>query len=688
MDSVQAVGQLLSLSKAVLVADQVIPLGFCGGIIAAGGLQVDTELGTSFRSLKLGITIVAVLDDSDGTLLDGFLNGQRNGVQLHRVILCLCAHRINGGFQQVALGGSDFPDGPVIAADIVAGGELAVGIGGIGVDQLIALVNAILCAGQRAVALGGAGGSIGLGYGHIPLLQDVGKVLLGDGVPLDGSGLAVGDDILGSGVHLFQGVAGADQHILKISDAIAVGDRIFINGVAAEGSAIQMEGNALVQTILGGLGHGEMAPSEGVAEGHGGRLTVDHVDVLGFLVIVLVIGLLGYHILTGNQIVDLDLAVGIGGHSLVNALTGDAEGDALHNTILGGLDDLHAPKADIQLQIALHRVADRLGIGDEILRAALRTEAAVRPGDKAHTHGVFLGGRDGDSLGRSLLCGDTEGVAIHHELDTGDIGSEGVAIQNTVGIGQLCLVLTAGPCHLDLLGLAGTLGKKAGQLGVLLHIGFDGIVVGVDALIQGMCGGDALGNGIVFAGINLSEIAVTLTHDGFPNQQLGGHCLGQLVTALVLGTPVHGDRAGVAILEDTTDEGLDLVAGQRCVQLLREVVPEVLVPAGKGVAGVLDDTGFDAIADIAVIFFHRPDVGMAALLGDPAVHVVHFGMAPALIVGFAISGERDHADLGLLTNGLDQRDTAEAGHQAQHQGQHHGRASQKDVLVHVDSPCL
>ena len=449
-----------------------------------------------------------------------------------------------------------------------------------------------------------------------------------------------------------------------------------------------MEGNALVQTVLGGLGHGEMAPSEGIAEGHGGRLTVDHGDVLGFLVIVLVVGLLGHHILAGNQIVDLDLAVGTGGHSLVNALTDDAEGDALHDTVLGGLDDLHTAVADIELQVALHRVADRLGVGDQILRTALRAEAAVRPGDEAHTHGVFLGGRDSDSLGGSLLCGDAEGVAIHRKLDTGDIGGEGVVTQNTVGVGQLCLVLAAGPCHLDLLCLAGTLGEKAGQLGVLLHIGLDGIVVGVDALIQGMCGGDTLGNSIVFAGIELTEIAVTLTDDGFPDQQLGSHSLGQLVAALVLGTPVHGNGAGVAVLEDTTDEALDLVAGQRCVQFLREVVPEVLVPAGEGVAGVLDDAGFDAVADIAVVFFHCPDVSVTALLGDPAVHVMHFRMAPALIVGFAVSGERDHADLGLLANGLDHTDTAEAGHQAQQQGEGQSRASQKDVLVHVDSPCL
>ena len=586
-----------------------------------------------------------MLDDGDGALLDGFLNGQGNGVQLHGVVPGFCAHGIDGGIQQITLGRSNLPDRPVVTADIVTGGELAVGIGGIGVDQLIALVNAILCAGQGAVALGGAGRSIGLGDGHIPLLQDVGKALLSDGVPLDGSGLVVGDDIPGGGVHLFQGVAGADQDILKISDAIAVGDGIFINGVTAEGSAVQMEGNALVQTVLGGLGHGEMAPSEGVAEGHGGRLTVDHGDMLRLLQVVLIIGLLGYHILTGNQIVDLNFAVGTGGHSLVDALTGNAEGDALHNTILGGLDDLHTAKADRNREGILHGVADRLGVADHILDAAIGAVDIVAPGHNAPAHGVVLGCSDGHRLAGGFRCRHDQVIAGNRELDTGLTGRKRELGENAVGIGQSSDVLTAVPLHFH------SLAAEAGDIGVGLHTGDHVVVVGEDLLPEGVgVGDDFLHTVILRRNGHMVEISVTLTDDGFPDQKLGRNQMGQAIRILCsLGTPVQADLTDVAILQDATDQQLDGGAVNGAVPIRGIVVPVILATAVVGVTGILMNAGFDAVAGRTVVGAHSTDDGGRGSAGTPAVHVGQAGMAPVtVVIGIAVTGIADEVDIGLL----------------------------------------
>lgn len=53
LDGVSAVGQILRLSKAVLVTDQVITLGVLGIVIGACALEIDGELCAFLRSLDL-----------------------------------------------------------------------------------------------------------------------------------------------------------------------------------------------------------------------------------------------------------------------------------------------------------------------------------------------------------------------------------------------------------------------------------------------------------------------------------------------------------------------------------------------------------------------------------------------------------------------------------------------------------
>ena len=166
-----------------------------------------------------------MLDDGDIALLHliGYSHGRRS-VQLNGVIGRLCTDRINGAVQQIALRGADLTNRPVVAADIIAGGELAVLVGVVGIHKLIALIDAVGSTGQRGVALRRASLMVRFGHGDVPLLQDVGKALVGDRIPLHGGGLAVRHHIALRRIDLLQRVAGADKHILESRHTVFIGD--------------------------------------------------------------------------------------------------------------------------------------------------------------------------------------------------------------------------------------------------------------------------------------------------------------------------------------------------------------------------------------------------------------------------------------------------------------------------------
>ena len=166
------------MSIAVFVAHKVITLGIFGSIITASGFQEYLKFSACLRRFKLCFAVVGVFDDSDSALDDLLGHIACRGVIFHGVVLRRCADRINGVVQQVALGGRDLTNGPVVAADIVFRGELSVCVCGVTVDQLLALVNAVSGSGKRSVALCCACFFIALGDGDIPLFQNVGKALL------------------------------------------------------------------------------------------------------------------------------------------------------------------------------------------------------------------------------------------------------------------------------------------------------------------------------------------------------------------------------------------------------------------------------------------------------------------------------------------------------------------------------
>ena len=425
MHGIHAVGQVLALGKAVFIAGQVVPLCILCRLIAADRFQIDGEYCTLLGSFDLRIAVIRVLDDGDIALLHLLGNSHsRRSVQLNGVIGRLCTDSINGAVQQIALGGADLTNRPVVAADIIAGGELAVLVGVVGIRKLIALIDAVGSTGKRSISLRRSGFAVALGYGDIELLEDVGNALIGYAVPLHCGALTVGNHIANGGVHLLQRVAGADKHILESRHTVFIGDGVFIYRKAAKGGSKKVELHALIQPILGGLGHGQITAAEHIVKGNRRRLAGKHGNTVAFLGYILVVALFSDGIDTGHQIVDVNFTVSVGGNALIDALAGDGEGNAVHLAVLAGLDDFSAAIADLQLEKRSYRVADGGRIGDGILNAAVGAVLIVRPNKNAAAGSASSCG-DRHIAAGSRIGGDSERIARHAEMKARLTGREG-----------------------------------------------------------------------------------------------------------------------------------------------------------------------------------------------------------------------------------------------------------------------
>ena len=403
MHGIHAVGQVLALGKAVFIAGQVVPLRILCRLIAAGRFQIDGEYCTLLGSFDLRIAVIRVLDDGDIALLHLLGNSHsRRSVQLNGVIGCLCTDRINGAVQKIALGGADLTNRPVVAADIIAGGELAVLVGVVGIHKLIALINAVGGTGKRSVALRRSDLTVTLSDSDIEFLEDVGKALIGYTVPFHCGALTVGNHIANGGVHLLQRVAGADKHILESRHTVFIGNSKFIHGQTAEGGSKKMELHTLVQSVLGGLGHGQITAAEYIVEGNRRRLPSEHGNTVAFLGYILVVALFSDGIDTGHQIVDANFTVPVGGNGLIDALAGDGEGNAVHPAVLAGLNDFSAAIADLQIQKGCDRVADRSAVGNNILHGAVWAIVPIAPHHNTLTQSLLFGS-DTERAGRRIL---------------------------------------------------------------------------------------------------------------------------------------------------------------------------------------------------------------------------------------------------------------------------------------------
>ena len=587
MHGIHAVGQILALGKAIFIAGQIVPLTIFGGFIAAGRFQIDGKNRAFFGRFNLCVAVIRVLDDGDIALLHLLAHSHsRRSVRLNGVIGRLCTDRINGAVQQITLGGGDLTNRPVVAADIIAGGELAVLVGVVGIHKLIALIDAVGSTGKRSIPLCCSGLAVTLGDGDIELLEDVGNTLIGYAVPFHCGALTVGNHIANGGVHLLQRVAGADEHILKSRHTVFIGNSKFIYRQATERGSKKVELHALIQSVLGGLGHGQIAAAEYIVEGNRRRLSGEHGNTVAFLGHILVIALLGDGINAGHQIVDVNFTVSVGGNGLIDALAGDGEGNAVHPAVLAGLDDFGAAVADLQLEKRSYRVADGGRIGDGILNAAVGAVLIVRPNKNAAAGSTSTCG-DRHIAAGSRIGGDGERIARHAEMEARLTGGEGKLRQYTVGIRKLGNILTAVPRKLNGLCAAAASAHKARANGMALHAVLDAVVIVHDSAIQRMIGGNQRQDLVIAAGAHMVKVRIALAHNRFPNEQLGSEGVGQLIRiGIVLRSPRGGEIALIAILHDTPQQQLNIVRLDGVVVLAGIVIPEILTEAVIGIADI------------------------------------------------------------------------------------------------------
>ena len=656
MHGVHAVGQVLALGKAVFIAGQIVPLRILCRLIAAGRFQIDGKNRAFFGRFNLCVAVIRVLDDGDIALLHllGYSHS-RCSVQLNGVIGRLCTDRINGAVQQIALGGTDLTNRPVVAADIIAGGELAVLVGVVSIHKLIALIDAVGSTGKRSVALRHSALTVALGDGDIEFLEDVGKALIGYTVPFRCGTLAVGNHIANGGVHLLQRVAGADKHILKSRHTIFIGDGVIIYRQATERGSKKVELHTLIQPILGGLGHGQITAAEHIVKGNRRRLPGKHGDTVAFLGYILVVALFSDGINAGHQIVDVNFTVSVGGNALIDALAGDGEGNAVHLAVLAGLDDFRAAIADLQLEKRSYRVADGGRIGDGILNAAVGAVLIVRPNKNAAAGSASTCG-DRHIAAGSRIGGDSERIARHAEMEARLTGGEGKLRQHAVGIRELCNILTAVPRKLNGLCAAAASAHKARANGMALHAGLDAVIIIHDSAIQRMIGGNQRQDLVIAAGAHMVKVRIALAHNRFPNEQLGSEGVSQLIRiGIILRSPRGGEIALIAILHDTAQQQLNIVRLDGVVVLAGIVIPEILTEAVVGIADISGEAGLDAIAYLPVKGIHTVQGGVVAGACCPAVHVGFRGVSPCVLgvnlSSVPVTGEGNHIGLRCFACG-------------------------------------
>ena len=478
-----------------------------------------------------------MLDDGDVALDDLFRHVVGGIVQLNLIQLRFRAYLVDGGIQQVALAGADFTDCPVRIADVISGGELAVLVRGEAVDKGVSLIQPIHSAGQRTVALGRARFHIALGDGDAELLQHVIHALVSNFVPLDGGCLGIRHHITDGGIHLLQYIARADEHVFKTRHTVSICHSILIHRLPGEGCAIQVEGHALHQSVLAGFRHFQAAALQLVVEIHGSSLAADDGHALGFLGFILINRLLGYGINAGIEVGDVDLARLIGGLGSAVSLAGNGETDPGYLSILGSLDQLHVAGFHFQIQIAHHIIGHGFPVGGKVLLAAADNPICPNHNTAAlGSHFFRLNGhRAFDGLGRS----DGELVAIHREIQAGNIAGKGVISQHAVGIRECEGILLAVPFQLIGPGVGGA-AEKAGQHGMAFYRALNSGILAEDLAVKGILRADIFRD-IVLAlgvGVHMVKLAVALTHDGFPDKKLGGDCPGHLAGVLrVIGHP-------------------------------------------------------------------------------------------------------------------------------------------------------
>ena len=334
------------------------------------------------------------------------------------------------------------------------------------------------------------------------------------------------------------------------------------------------------------------------------------------------------------------------------------------------------------MQVGVHGVADGIPEGDDILHGSVGAVVAVTP-DHHALPGIVSDGGDRHAVCGSRLGGDGQVVPIDRKGHIRLSRREGIFTQNAVGVRQGGRVAAAVPTQFNRLCSFLTAVHKAGDDGVLFHVGFDAVIVGGETAIERMGGAiDGL-HGIGAAGGNVIEVRIPLSDHRFPYQHLRGHHVGQLVgVGIVLRAPVEGEISLIAVLHDAAKERFHGSAINGAVILGWEGVPIVLPTAFVGTVQVAGNARLNAVAGRTVEGADGVQRGHpCCLAGCPAVHVVQLVVAPSAAViqiGVAVSGECHRVRIRSFSGecgGIGRHAAAEDGGEADQQSKQPGNAS-------------
>lgn len=199
----------------------------------------------------------------------------------------------------------------------------------------------------------------------------------------------------------------------------------------------------------------------------------------------------------------------------------------IHLAVLRGLDDLGRAVGHLQIEERLHGVTDRLCVGDNILLAASLIECSVRPGDDTTTGRANLIGSNSYAVRRSIRCCDNELVSVDAERNASLISGKAVIGKHSVVVCQGSGVTATVPFQFHALRSVRVFGHKAGDGRVTLNACFNAVIVIAKQVIQRVGGADNALNSIVATGAYIIEVLVTLTDNGFPNENLCCHSFRQ-----------------------------------------------------------------------------------------------------------------------------------------------------------------
>ena len=104
-------------------------------------------------------------------------------------------------------------------------------------------------------------------------------------VPEYAHGLVLRHDIALCGVYFFNGVRriAAYEDVFKVSHAVRAGHGVLVHFKPRGRGAVEVEGDALDEIVLGALAHLQRAALERVVKGHDGALASGYGDGLGVL---------------------------------------------------------------------------------------------------------------------------------------------------------------------------------------------------------------------------------------------------------------------------------------------------------------------------------------------------------------------------------------------------------------------